>query len=68
MTAFQARNQRKLRDLHAAAVAAGGRDEGQPGFRDAYGASVYVGYLLDPQSKKIALHSDNPDEPGREVW
>jgi catechol 2,3-dioxygenase-like lactoylglutathione lyase family enzyme len=66
MTAFQARNQQEVRDLHSAALAAGGRDEGQPGFRDAYGAHFYVGYLRDPQGNKIAVFADNPDEPGRD--
>ncbi|NYS26813.1 VOC family protein [Rhodobacteraceae bacterium 2376] len=66
MTAFQARSQREVRDLHAAALAAGGRDEGQPGFRDAYGAHFYVGYLRDPQGNKIALFSNDPDAPGRD--
>ncbi|MEQ8651146.1 MAG: VOC family protein [Kiloniellales bacterium] len=66
MTAFQAGSQQEVRTLHSAALAAGGRDEGQPGFRDAYGAHFYVGYLRDPQGNKIALFSDNPDEPGRD--
>ena len=66
MVAFEARNQQQVRDLHAAAVAAGGFDEGQPGFRDAYGPRFYVGYLRDPQGNKIALFSSNPDEPGRD--
>ena len=65
MIAFQARSQQEVRDLHSAALAADGRDEGQPGFRDAYGAHFYVGYLRDPQGNKIALFSDNPDEPSR---
>ena len=34
MIAFQARSQKQVCDLHAAALAAGGVDEGQPGFRD----------------------------------
>ncbi|NOD77293.1 VOC family protein [Ruegeria sp. HKCCD4332] len=66
MVAFEARNQKQVRDLHAAAIAAGGADEGQPGFRDAYGAHFYVGYLRDPQGNKIALFSSNPGEPGRD--
>lgn len=66
MVAFCAANQQQVRDLHAAALAAGGLDEGQPGFRDAYGPHFYVGYLRDPQGNKIALYSDNPDDPGRD--
>ncbi|MEM7060152.1 MAG: VOC family protein [Pseudomonadota bacterium] len=66
MVAFEARNQRQVRDLHSAALAAGGSDDGQPGFREAYGPHFYVGYLRDPQGNKIALFSSDPNEPGRD--
>ena len=66
MVAFETRNQMQVRDLHAAALAAGGYDEGQPGFCDTYGTHFYVGYLRDPQGNKIALLSDDPKEPGRD--
>ena len=66
MVAFEARNQKQVRDLHAAALAAGGSDEGRPGFRDAYGPKFYVSYLRDPQGNKIALFSSDPNEPGRD--
>ena len=66
MTAFEARNQQQVRDLHAAALAAGGADEGASGFRATYGPNFYVGYLRDPQGNKIALFSANPNEPGRD--
>ena len=66
MVAFEARNQKQVRDLHSAALVAGGSDEGQPGFRDSYGPHFYVGYLRDPQGNKIALFSSDPDEPGRD--
>lgn len=66
MVAFEARSQAEVRALHAAALAAGGADEGQPGFRAAYGPRFYVGYLRDPQGNKIALFSSNPEEPGRD--
>ncbi|ATF17243.1 VOC family protein [Phaeobacter gallaeciensis] len=66
MVAFQADTQAQVRSLHAAAVAAGGTDDGAPGFRAAYSAGFYVGYLRDPQGNKIALFSSNPDEPTRD--
>ena len=66
MIAFEARCQKQVQDLHAAALAAGGKDEGQPGFRAAYGSLFYVGYLRDPQGNKMALFSSNPAEPGRD--
>ena len=66
MVAFEARSQRQVRDLLAAALAAGGFDEGKPGFRAAYGPHFYVSYLRDPQGNKIALFSSDPNEPGRD--
>ena len=66
MVAFEAGSQQQVRDLHAAALAAGGADEGAPGFRAAYGPRCYVCYLRDPQGNKIALFSSNPSEPGRD--
>lgn len=65
MIAFEARSQSQVRELHAAALAAGGGDEGQPGFRPTYGAHFYVSYLRDPQGNKIALFSSDPHEPAR---
>ncbi|MCP9480428.1 VOC family protein [Shimia sp. CNT1-13L.2] len=66
MVAFEAEGQAQVRALHAAALAAGGSDEGAPGFRADYGPRFYVGYLRDPQGNKVALFSSNPDEPGRD--
>lgn len=66
MVAFQAGNQAQVRALHAAGLAAGGTEEGAPGFRAAYGPQFYVAYLRDPQGNKIALYANDPAEPGRE--
>ena len=66
MVAFQAQSQKQVRDLHAAGLAAGGSDEGGPGFRASYGPHFYVGYLRDPQGNKVALFSSNPSEPCRD--
>ena len=66
MVAFEANNQQQVRDLHAAALAAGGVDEGPPGFRANYGPHFYVSYLRDPQGNKIALFSSDPSEAGRD--
>ncbi len=66
MIAFEARCQKQVRELHSAALAAGGVDEGQPGFRDSYGPHFYVGYLRDPQGNKLALFSNDPAEPARD--
>ncbi|GIT89527.1 VOC family protein [Roseobacter sp. OBYS 0001] len=66
MVAFDVGSQSQVRNLHAAALAAGGSDDGQPGFRALYGSHFYVGYLRDPHGNKIALFSNDPSEPGRD--
>ena len=66
MVAFEAEDQAEVQRLHAAAVAAGGTDEGAPGFRAIYGPAFYVAYLRDPHGNKIALYSSNPKDPTRE--
>ena len=66
MVAFQAGSQKQVRDLHAAALVAGGTNEGQPGFRASYGPNFYVGYVRGPQGNKIALFSSDPNEPARD--
>lgn len=66
MVAFELSSQKQVRELHAAALQAGGADEGQPGFREIYSPHFYVGYLRDPDGNKVALFSSNLDEPGRD--
>lgn len=65
MTAFQAETHDLVRRLHAAGLAAGGSDEGAPGFRDAYSDRFYVGYLRDPVGNKIAIFCTNLSEGSR---
>lgn len=65
MVAFRVGTQALVRELHAAALAAGGRNEGSPGFRAEYSPHFHVGYLRDPQGNKIALFCDSRDEPRR---
>ena len=59
MTAFEVPTPALVRTLHAAALNAGGADDGAPGHRAAYSAGFYVGYLRDPDGNKIALFSDS---------
>jgi len=65
MVGFEASDQAQVRALHAAAVAAGGTDEGAPGFRADYSANFYVGYLRDPQGNKLSIFSANPGDTVR---
>jgi len=65
MTAFEAATHAMVRAIHAAGLAAGGSDEGAPGFRDDYSDSFYVAYLRDPLGNKIAIFCADPAEGRR---
>lgn len=51
--AFMALSREDVDRFHAAACAAGGRDEGAPGPRPHYGAPYYGCFLRDPDGNKI---------------
>ena len=50
---FIAESRQAVDAFHAAALAAGGVDEGAPGPRPQYGAAYYGGYVRDPDGHKI---------------
>jgi catechol 2,3-dioxygenase-like lactoylglutathione lyase family enzyme len=51
--AFQAENRHLVDAFYAAALAAGGIDNGAPGVRDIYHPSYYGAYVLDPDGNNI---------------
>lgn len=53
MPAFQADSRAAVDAFHAAALAAGGRDEGAPGLRP-YGPHFYAAYVRDPDGNKLS--------------
>ena len=54
MFALRAANAELVRRFHAAGLLAGGKSEGMPGTRTAYGPDFYVAYLRDPDGHKLA--------------
>ena len=50
--AFEARNAEQVRAFHKAALAAGGKDNGKPGYRD-YWPGYYAAFVLDPDGNNI---------------
>lgn len=55
-TAFVARSRAEVDAFHAAALRAGGRDNGAPGLRDTasgYPPGYYAGFALDPDGNNI---------------
>ena len=51
--AFRADTRDQVDDFHAAAVAAGGRDNGGPGVRGHYGPNYYAAFVFDPDGFNI---------------
>jgi catechol 2,3-dioxygenase-like lactoylglutathione lyase family enzyme len=44
--------------FHAAALKAGGRDNGAPGIRADYDANYYAAFVIDPDGYRIEAHCD----------
>ena len=51
--AFRADTRDQVDNFHAAAVAAGGRDNGGPGVRGHYGPNYYAAFVFDPDGFNI---------------
>ena len=60
--AFAAPDRATVERFHAAALEAGGRDNGAPGLRPRYHAGYYAAYVLDPDGNNVeAVHHARPD-------
>jgi catechol 2,3-dioxygenase-like lactoylglutathione lyase family enzyme len=51
--AFAAKDRATVRAFHAAALAAGGRDNGAPGLRPEYDENYYGAFAIDPEGYKV---------------
>lgn len=51
--AFAVADRARVRAFHAAALAAGGQDNGPPGLRPRYHADYYAAFVLDPDGHNI---------------
>jgi catechol 2,3-dioxygenase-like lactoylglutathione lyase family enzyme len=57
--AFAADRREQVDAFYAAALAAGGRDNGSPGLRPEYSSGYYGAFVLDPDGHNIeAVHHD----------
>jgi catechol 2,3-dioxygenase-like lactoylglutathione lyase family enzyme len=50
---FVAPDRESVARFHAAALVAGGRDNGAPGIRADYGADYYAAYVVDPDGYRL---------------
>lgn len=60
--AFAASDKRMVNDFHKAALEAGAKNNGAPGYRKKYHAGYYAAYILDPDGNNIEAVFDDPNE------
>ena len=53
--AFRSRDRASVNKFHAAALTAGGKDNGEPGLRADYGPTYYAAFVLDPDGNNVEL-------------
>ena len=51
--AFAAKSKKEVQKFHAAALKAGAKDNGGPGFRTDYGPTYYASFVLDADKNNI---------------
>lgn len=61
--AFAAPDRATVEAFHAAALAAGGRNNGSPGLRPRYHADYFGAYVLDPDGHNVEAVCHRPEEP-----
>ena len=59
--AFAAGNREQVRQFHAAALAAGAKDNGPPGIREQYHPNYYGAFVIDPDGHNIEAVCHRPD-------
>ena len=59
--AFTARSRAEVDAFHAAALAAGGRDNGAPGLRPHYHPNYYGAFVFDPDGNNVEAVCHDPE-------
>lgn len=62
MPGYRCESDEEVNAAHAAALAHGGTNEGDPGPRPMYGPAFYGGYVRDPDGNKMSFIFDRPLE------
>jgi catechol 2,3-dioxygenase-like lactoylglutathione lyase family enzyme len=55
---FTAPTPQSVNAFHAAALSAGGRDNGRPGPRPEYDPNYYAGFIVDPDGYRLEAYCD----------
>lgn len=57
---FTAPDAQAVQAFHAAAIGAGGQDNGAPGTRPDYGPTYYAAFVIDPDGYRIEAYCNQP--------
>lgn len=60
--AFGAKNKEEVDAFYAAAIAAGGKDNGAPGYRPDYSPGYYAAFVHDPDGNNIEVVWFDPEK------
>ncbi len=58
---FTAPTRKSVDAFHAAALAAGGQDNGKPGLRADYGPDYYAAFAIDPDGYRLEAYCSRPE-------
>ncbi|MCJ8151710.1 VOC family protein [Shinella sedimenti] len=58
--AFRAKNREEVEEFHAAALTAGGTDNGAPGIRPKYHENYYAAFVIDPAGNNVEAVFQGP--------
>ncbi|CDX25820.1 Lactoylglutathione lyase [Mesorhizobium sp. SOD10] len=58
---FSAPTRASVDAFHAAALREGGKDNGQPGLRAAYGDNYYAAFVIDPDGYRLEAYCSNAE-------
>eukprot|EP00850_Spirogloea_muscicola_P018851 SM000177S03184 [mRNA] locus=s177:154039:154853:+ [translate_table: standard] len=64
---FGSPDREKVDECYAAAIAAGGKDNGGPGIRAHYHPSYYAAFVRDPDGNNVEVCNNIPDCPSKEA-
>ena len=60
--AFTASSKSQVDEFHQAALSAGGRNNGAPGYREKYHPGYYAAFVIDPDGRNIEAVYDDPSQ------
>jgi catechol 2,3-dioxygenase-like lactoylglutathione lyase family enzyme len=57
---FDAAGRANVNEFHRSAIAAGGKNNGEPGIRKDYGEDYYAAFVLDPDGYRLEAYTNSP--------